>query len=126
VSWTGHYPRARHFTDRPAVLDFLARTKHQALAGLGTSCPDHFLRTKVRPLVLDLPPAAKIEDATKRLRGLHAECATRTAPNTSGTRTQRRRRCAAPIRRSCSCQGWDVQLRRGQAGGTGGGGVLST
>ena len=53
------HPQAGHFTDSPAVLDFLARSKHQALAALGTSCPDHFLRTKVCLLVLDLPPAAK-------------------------------------------------------------------
>ena len=38
----------------------------------GTSCPDHFLRTKVRPLVLDLPPSAPLEEAVARLRELHA------------------------------------------------------
>jgi 3-oxoacyl-ACP reductase-like protein len=42
------------------------------LAELGTSCPDHFLRTKVRPLVLDLPATATVEDAKARLRELHA------------------------------------------------------
>ena len=42
------------------------------LAELGTSCPDHFLRTKIRPLVLDLPPTAPLEDAIARLRELHA------------------------------------------------------
>jgi rhamnulose-1-phosphate aldolase/alcohol dehydrogenase len=61
-----------HFTDRPVVLDFLARSKHPALAALGTSCPDHFLRTKVRPLVLDRPPAAPLEEVVGRLRELHA------------------------------------------------------
>jgi rhamnulose-1-phosphate aldolase/alcohol dehydrogenase len=61
-----------HFTDRPVVLDFLARSKHPALAALGTSCPDHFLRTKVRPLVLDRPPAAPLEEVVERLRELHA------------------------------------------------------
>jgi rhamnulose-1-phosphate aldolase/alcohol dehydrogenase len=61
-----------HFTDSPAVLDFLARAKHPALAALGTSCPDHFLRTKVRPLLLDLPPGAPYETAAGRLRELHA------------------------------------------------------
>ncbi len=61
-----------HFTDSPVVLDFLAREKHPALAALGTSCPDHFLRTKVRPLVLDLPPTAPLADAVARLRELHA------------------------------------------------------
>jgi len=61
-----------HFTDSPAVLDFLARAKHPALAALGTSCPDHFLRTKVRPMLLDLPPDAPYEAAASRLRELHA------------------------------------------------------
>jgi len=60
-----------HFTDSPAVLDFLARAKHPALAALGTSCPDHFLRTKVRPMLLDLPPDAPCEAAASRLRELH-------------------------------------------------------
>src|SRR3954466_7351210 len=41
-----------HFTDSDVVLDFLASTEHPRLAALGTSCPDHFLRTKVKPLVL--------------------------------------------------------------------------
>jgi rhamnulose-1-phosphate aldolase/alcohol dehydrogenase len=61
-----------HFTDRPVVLDFLARQKHPALAALGTSCPDHFLRTKVRPMLLDLPPAAPLDQVLGRLRELHA------------------------------------------------------
>jgi rhamnulose-1-phosphate aldolase/alcohol dehydrogenase len=60
-----------HFTDSPAVLDFLARARHPALAALGTSCPDHFLRTKVRPMLLDLPPDAPYEAAASRLRELH-------------------------------------------------------
>jgi rhamnulose-1-phosphate aldolase/alcohol dehydrogenase len=65
-------PQVGHFTDRPAVLDFTAREKHPALAALGTSCPDHFLRTKVRPMVADLPPAAPLEDVIARLGELHA------------------------------------------------------
>ena len=60
-----------HYTDSPAVLDFLARARHPALAALGTSCPDHFLRTKVRPMLLDLPPDASTEAAAGRLRELH-------------------------------------------------------
>ncbi|MGY5045379.1 bifunctional aldolase/short-chain dehydrogenase [Streptomyces sp. 900105755] len=62
-----------HFTDSEVVLDFLARAGHPRLAALGTSCPDHFLRTKVRPLVLDLPPTAPVPEAVARLRELHAE-----------------------------------------------------
>jgi rhamnulose-1-phosphate aldolase/alcohol dehydrogenase len=65
-------PQVGHFTDGDVVLDFLAREKHPALAALGTSCPDHFLRTKVRPLVLDLPPTAPLEPTVERLRELHA------------------------------------------------------
>lgn len=60
-----------HFCDADVVLDFLAREKLFELAALGTSCPDHFLRTKVRPLVLDLPPQTKLEDALGRLAELH-------------------------------------------------------
>jgi rhamnulose-1-phosphate aldolase/alcohol dehydrogenase len=61
-----------HFDDSPAVLDFLSRAEHPRLAALGTSCPDHFLRTKVRPLLLDLPPDAPLEDTVARLGELHA------------------------------------------------------
>ncbi|MFF3597249.1 bifunctional aldolase/short-chain dehydrogenase [Kitasatospora indigofera] len=62
-----------HFTDTAPVLDFLARAEHPRLAALGTSCPDHFLRTKVRPLVLDLPADAPLDEAVARLKELHAE-----------------------------------------------------
>ncbi|MFC4111249.1 bifunctional aldolase/short-chain dehydrogenase [Nonomuraea zeae] len=61
-----------HFTDTPEVLDFVSRAEHPRLAALGTSCPDHFLRTKVAPLVLDLAPDAPLEQAAERLRELHA------------------------------------------------------
>lgn len=60
-----------HFTDSETVLDFLARSEHPRLAALGTSCPDHFLRTKVKPLVLDLPADASVEDSVARLEELH-------------------------------------------------------
>ncbi|MEW2633069.1 bifunctional aldolase/short-chain dehydrogenase [Streptomyces sp. NPDC048389] len=65
-------PQVGHFDDSAAVLDFLARAEHPRLAALGTSCPDHFLRTKVRPLVLDLPPTAPTDVAVARLGELHA------------------------------------------------------
>jgi rhamnulose-1-phosphate aldolase/alcohol dehydrogenase len=65
-------PQVGHYTDTPEVLDFLARAEHPRLAALGTSCPDHFLRTKVRPLVLDLPADAPLDAAAARLRELHA------------------------------------------------------
>lgn len=61
-----------HYTDTEAVLDFLARSEHPRLARLGTSCPDHFLRTKIRPMVLDLPATAPLSDVVERLQALHA------------------------------------------------------
>ena len=64
-------PVVGHFTDAPEVLDFLASAEHPRLAALGTSCPDHFLRTKVKPLVLDLPADASLEAAKTRLAELH-------------------------------------------------------
>jgi len=66
-------PQLGHYTDSDAVMEFLAREKLIPLAELGTSCPDHFLRTKVRPLVVDLPGTASAEDTVARLRELHAE-----------------------------------------------------
>ncbi|MFF8540624.1 bifunctional aldolase/short-chain dehydrogenase [Streptomyces werraensis] len=65
-------PQVGHFDDSDTVLDFLARAEHPRLAALGTSCPDHFLRTKVRPLVLDLPPSTPLDEAVTRLEELHA------------------------------------------------------
>lgn len=66
-------PMIGHYTDADVVLDFLASQKAPALAALGTSCPDHFLRTKVKPLILDLPADASIEESVARLTELHAE-----------------------------------------------------
>ena len=63
-------PQVGHFTDTDVVLDFLASTEHPRLAALGTSCPDHFLRTKVKPLVLDLPASASVEESIARLQEL--------------------------------------------------------
>jgi rhamnulose-1-phosphate aldolase/alcohol dehydrogenase len=60
-----------HYTDSPVVLDFLQREHHPRLAALGTSCPDHFIRTKVRPMVLDVPPSTPFADLVARLGQLH-------------------------------------------------------
>jgi rhamnulose-1-phosphate aldolase/alcohol dehydrogenase len=59
------------YDDSEAVLDFVGRAEHPRLAALGTSCPDHFIRTKIRPMVLDLPPDAPIDEAVVRLAELH-------------------------------------------------------
>jgi rhamnulose-1-phosphate aldolase/alcohol dehydrogenase len=64
-------PQVGHYTDTEVVLEFLSRAGHPRLAALGTSCPDHFLRTKVRPMVLDLPPDAPLEEVVTRLGELH-------------------------------------------------------
>ena len=65
-------PQVGQYTDSAVVLDFVSREAHPRLAALGTSCPDHFLRTKVRPLVVDLPATAPLEQVIERLRELHA------------------------------------------------------
>lgn len=46
-----------HFDSSPAVLEFACGARLTELAKLGTSCPDHFLRTKIRPLILDFDPS---------------------------------------------------------------------
>jgi rhamnulose-1-phosphate aldolase/alcohol dehydrogenase len=64
-------PMVGHFTDDVRVLEFLSGGEHPRLAELGTSCPDHFLRTKVKPLVLDRPADVPVEDCIARLGELH-------------------------------------------------------
>ena len=61
-----------HYSDAEPVLDFMSRTESARLAALGCSCPDHFLRTRVRPLLLDLPPRSPIDEVEVRLGELHA------------------------------------------------------
>jgi rhamnulose-1-phosphate aldolase/alcohol dehydrogenase len=57
-----------HFDDSPAVLEFVSSKNLRELAALGTSCPDHFLRTKIRPLVVDFDPAdPDVEALVERL-----------------------------------------------------------
>ena len=52
-----------HFDDSAAVLEFVNSKNLRELAALGTSCPDHFLRTKIRPLVIAFDPADPDTDA---------------------------------------------------------------
>jgi rhamnulose-1-phosphate aldolase/alcohol dehydrogenase len=52
-----------HFDDQDAVLEFVNSRHLQPLGALGTSCPDHFLRTKIRPLIVDFDPAKPDVDA---------------------------------------------------------------
>ncbi len=59
-----------HFDDRAEVLDFVGSAMLDTLAPMGTSCPDHFLRTKIRPLVVAFDPANP--DLSNTLAGLPA------------------------------------------------------
>ncbi|WP_341224916.1 bifunctional aldolase/short-chain dehydrogenase [uncultured Arcticibacterium sp.] len=55
-------PMLGHFTDVPNVLEFINSNDLERLAPMGTSCPDHFLRTKISPLVLELAPDEDLSD----------------------------------------------------------------
>ncbi|SEQ87868.1 rhamnulose-1-phosphate aldolase/alcohol dehydrogenase [Loktanella sp. DSM 29012] len=61
---SGQQHMVGHFTDSEAVLEFVNAKDMERLAALGTSCPDHFLRTKICPLVVDFDPAKPDVDAT--------------------------------------------------------------
>jgi rhamnose utilization protein RhaD (predicted bifunctional aldolase and dehydrogenase)/NAD(P)-dependent dehydrogenase (short-subunit alcohol dehydrogenase family) len=68
------------YTDSPQVLEFVNSTQAQKLAHLGTSCPDHFIRTKIRPLFVDWNPAddpaglpALFDSALETYRAEYAE-----------------------------------------------------
>ena len=65
-------PQVGHYTDAQVVLDFVNSERMPELAALGTSCPDHFLRTKVKPLVVDTAPDAPLAEVEARVRELHA------------------------------------------------------
>ncbi len=54
---SGNQHMVGHFNDNPEVLEFVNANDMEPLAALGTSCPDHFLRTKIRPLVVGFDPA---------------------------------------------------------------------
>jgi rhamnulose-1-phosphate aldolase/alcohol dehydrogenase len=54
-----------HFTDDDRVLEFINSNDMARLAPMGTSCPDHFLRTKISPLVLDIGITEELKDVKK-------------------------------------------------------------
>lgn len=72
-----------HFTDNKKVLEFINSADLERLASMGTSCPDHFLRTKIRPMVLSLAPGEdltntdqlkeKLSSAFSEYRKMYAE-----------------------------------------------------
>jgi len=62
-----------HFTDDERILEFINSNDFNRLAPMGTSCPDHFLRTKISPLTLDLAPDAdlsQVDEITSKLQPL--------------------------------------------------------
>ncbi|MBC9932619.1 bifunctional aldolase/short-chain dehydrogenase [Chitinophaga qingshengii] len=59
---SSHQSMVGHFTDAPDVMEFINAKDLHRLAPMGTSCPDHFLRTKISPLVLDLEPEEDLQD----------------------------------------------------------------
>jgi rhamnulose-1-phosphate aldolase/alcohol dehydrogenase len=63
--------KVMHFTDAPEVMEFVDAARAEELAAIGTSCPDHFLRTKIWPLFLPFDPAKeKAEAVAGRLDAL--------------------------------------------------------
>ena len=56
-----------HFTDDDKVLEYINSNDLERLAPMGTSCPDHFLRTKIKPLILNLAPDEDLSDDQKIL-----------------------------------------------------------
>ena len=60
-----------HFTDSDVVLEYINSNDLERLAPLGTSCPDHFLRTKIQPLVLTLDKNEDLSDSKTILEKLN-------------------------------------------------------
>jgi rhamnulose-1-phosphate aldolase/alcohol dehydrogenase len=54
-----------HFTDDDKVLEYINSNDLERLTPMGTSCPDHFLRTKIKPLILELSPDEDLSDNQK-------------------------------------------------------------
>lgn len=61
---SSHTKMIGHFTDDDRVLQYINSNDLERLAPLGTSCPDHFLRTKISPLVLNLTPQEDVSNTT--------------------------------------------------------------
>ena len=63
-------PMIGHFTDSDVVLEYINSNDLARLAPMGTSCPDHFLRTKIQPLVLNLDTAEDVSNTDSILKKL--------------------------------------------------------
>lgn len=78
----GTCPKVGHFSDDAETLEFVGSKHFEQLAAIGTSCPDHFLRTKIAPLTLDPERieddaylAGRLEDYRTAYRGYYERCA---------------------------------------------------
>lgn len=60
---SGNLHMVGHYTDDPRVMEFINSHDLSALAPMGTSCPDHFLRTKIQPMILDLEANTDLSDS---------------------------------------------------------------
>ena len=72
---SGDTPKIGHFDDSDVVLEFATSNAFETLAPMGTSCPDHFLRTKIAPLIVPFDAAAGIAATIKQLDQLIADYA---------------------------------------------------
>jgi len=64
-------PMVGHYTDSLEVLAFLESSKLEELADLGTSCPDHFLRTKIKPMVLEIEDGVPMDQVIASIQAIH-------------------------------------------------------
>jgi len=62
---SSHSRMIGHFTDDERVLEFINSKDLDRLAPMGTSCPDHFLRTKISPLVLNIAPGEQFDNSNE-------------------------------------------------------------
>lgn len=62
-----------HFTDDNRVLEFINSNDLERLAAMGTSCPDHFLRTKISPLVLNIGASDDLSDVVTLKKKLNTQ-----------------------------------------------------
>ena len=87
-----------HFTDSDVVLDFLASTEHPRLAALGTSCPDHFLRTRSPRWCSTCHLTPRSRRACRGCGSCTRHTGLTTRPTTTGTPLLNLRRSVAPTR----------------------------
>ena len=92
---SGAQRKVGHFADNAQVLEFVGGQRFEELADLGTSCPDHFLRTKIRPLVLPADPGRRKSDRGRNDRSLPDAI---TRPTTNDAAGPTLRRCAMRTR----------------------------